>query len=334
MNKSNYRKILALILIIIFGIWLLYLFYLQSFISPILTAIVLSLLFYPLYEYLLKKTKRKVVSAFIVIFGLLLLIIALFSVLSTMVYSQFKDLDVSVEKLEFYEDRIYDLTGIEINIANAAVNIEEILKREFNNYLSTIVSFTSNFLLAMFIVFFVMFYLLMERKQMVVGVISIMPFSKVGSKYLLSESSKRVKAILIGQLLTAIIQGLLGMFSFLVAGIEGAIFWGFIMIILSIIPVVGAFLVWVPAGLFLLFEGSIISGVFVLAWGFIVVSNIDNFIRPALVNKFAKIHPLETFIGIFLGLGVFGLIGIVVGPIIISLFLLLIEVFKKEYSDV
>ena len=104
------------------------------------------------------------------------------------------------------------------------------------------------------------------------------------------------------------------------------------MTILSIIPVVGAFLIWLPAGIFLLISGQIWEGVFVLVWGVLVVSQVDNFIRPKLVNKFANIHPLETFLGVFMGLSFFGFIGILIGPLIISLFTTLIRIFRKEFN--
>ena len=94
----------------------------------------------------------------------------------------------------------------------------------------------------------------------------------------------------------------------------------------------GAFLVWLPAGLFLLLEGSLWGGIFVLAWGALVVGNIDNFVRPKLVNRFADIHPLETFLGIFIGIAHFDLIGIILGPLILSQFKVLLRVFRKEYA--
>ena len=123
------------------------------------------------------------------------------------------------------------------------------------------------------------------------------------------------------------------MISFFIVGLNGALLWGIIMIILSVIPLVGAFIIWIPAGLFLLIEGQIWQGIFVLVWGAVIVSQVDNIIRPYLVNRFADIHPVDTLLGVFIGLPVFGLIGVIIGPLIIAMFKLLVNVYRKEYDN-
>jgi predicted PurR-regulated permease PerM len=235
--------------------------------------------------------------------------------------------------LERYEQSIYDLTGRNVSLSETFTTLGNALKQDVRETFPRFVTFTSNFLLSTFVMFFVMFYLLIEKDRFINMVRKILPFSKKNSNKLIDESGKVTKAILIGQVLTAIIQGLLGMFSFLIVGINGAFFWGIIMIILSIIPVIGVFLVWVPAGIILLLEGQIWQGIFVLVWGALVVSQIDNIVRPKLVNKFAKIHPLETFLGVIIGLTTFGIVGLILGPLIVSLFRTLISVYVIEYVE-
>ncbi len=328
---SNFKKYFALSLIFIIGFAIIYL--MRDYLTPIFGAIVFTFLLYPIYNYLNEKRGySQITSASIILSGILLLILVPLFLFGGIIVSQINNLDLSEETLMKYEQRIYELTGTQISISDSILAFQNSIKEDIKSTLPRLISSSTNFLLSTFIMFFVMFYLLIEKDKFYEMFISILPFSKKNSNYLMSESKKVIVAVLIGQVLTAIIQGTLGMLSFIVAGIEGALFWGVVMIILSIIPVVGAFLVWLPAGIFLILNGDIIAGIGILLWGGLVVSQVDNIVRPKLVNKFADIHPLETFLGIFMGISAFGIIGILIGPLILSLFSTLIRVFRQEYT--
>lgn len=330
MVKENYnKKYFALGLVLIFGLIILYM--LRDFLTPIVAAIILSFLVYPVYDYFLRKTKKEVLSASLVIVFVLLVIFIPLSIGASVALNQINNLDLDSEGYAKYEQTIFELTGAEVSISDGVNNIGSLFKSEAKTTLPKFVSLTSNFLISTFVMFFVMFYLLLDKSRVINFVCNILPFSKKNSKLLVNESGKVTRAILIGQVLTAMIQGFLGMFSFIIAGVSGALFWGFVMMILSVIPVIGAFLIWLPAGIILLIEGQIWQGVFVLVWGVVVVSNVDNIVRPKLVGKFADIHPLEVFLGVIIGLSTFGMIGIVLGPLIVSLFKTLIKVYHQEY---
>lgn len=326
------RKYFALALVLISGLSILYM--LRIYMTPIFAAVVISFLVYPAYKFILKKTgDRKVLSGTIIIISLLLLILIPLSTLSGVMYNQIINLDFSEQRLNDMENTISSLVGVEISLTEGISKLETMIKTQARETLPSFISYTSNFLISMFIMFFIIFYFLIERDLFLKSFKSILPFSNKGSDYLLDESGNIVKAVLIGQVLTAIVQGVLGMISFLIAGIEGEIFWGVIMIVLSLIPVVGAFLVWLPAGLFLIFEGQLGWGIFILVWGALVVSQVDNIVRPYFVNRFYEMHPLQTLIGIFVGLEVFGFIGIIIGPLVLSLFIILVKVYKREYGS-
>lgn len=326
------RKYLAFGLIFVFGLFILYM--LNGFFSPIFAAVVLAIIIYPIYNYILKKTGNKVLSASLIIIGVLLVVIIPLSTISGILFGQIQNFNLDPEKVIKYENTLNDVFGVNVSIDTTISQIESFIKDQSRETFPKLISMTSNVLLSIFIMFFILFYLLTEKSVIINELKNLLPFSRSASQKLLNESSGIIKAVLIGQVLTAVVQGFLGMISFIIVGVQGAIVWGIIMIILSIIPVIGAFIIWVPVGLFLLLEGYAWQGIFVLLWGAIVVSQIDNFIRPVLVNKFStKIHPLETFLGIFAGLAFFGLIGVIMGPLIFSLFKILVNVFKDEYGD-
>lgn len=105
------------------------------------------------------------------------------------------------------------------------------------------------------------------------------------------------------------------------------------MIVLSLIPMVGAFLVWFPAGILLLLQGEIGMAIFILAWGGLVVSQIDNVVRPILVTRYYNIHPLFVILGVFAGLSVFGILGIIIGHLLFELFILVYSIYREEYGE-
>jgi predicted PurR-regulated permease PerM len=134
-------------------------------------------------------------------------------------------------------------------------------------------------------------------------------------------------------LIIGIVQGSLGALALLIFGIKSWILWGFIMIVLSIIPVVGPWIVLIPAGLIQIFLGNIWQGIGIIIFSVIVVSNIDNFLRPRLVGQGAKLHDLVVFFSSLGGIAVFGVMGFIVGPVIASLFVSVLDIYSAEFKD-
>ncbi|MDD3043755.1 MAG: AI-2E family transporter, partial [Methanosarcinaceae archaeon] len=128
----------------------------------------------------------------------------------------------------------------------------------------------------------------------------------------------------------ALVQGSILTFTFLLFGIDGAFLWGFIAAILSFLPVVGATFIWVPAGIIQLLQQDYVTGIGVFVAG-IIIGTIDNFLRPVIQNKIGAMHPFESLLGIIIGVSLFGLIGIVIGPLILSYFMLTVKMFSEEY---
>jgi predicted PurR-regulated permease PerM len=156
------------------------------------------------------------------------------------------------------------------------------------------------------------------------------PFNNRNTDKLLSELKNIIQSTLIATLLIAILQGLLLGLTFYAVGIEGATLWGAVTAILSFLPVVGAPLVWIPATIIQLAMKNYFAGIAILVVG-IIISNIDNVLRPYIQKKVGAIHPFVSLLGIFVGIYLFGIVGIVVGPLLISTFLLVLKMFNEEY---
>jgi len=183
------------------------------------------------------------------------------------------------------------------------------------------------FIQALFVVF-VMFYLFRDGKMIREAMASAIPLRNRETRIILSRVSEVVGASVNGVLVIAAIQGTLGGLAFAALGLPSALVWGAVMIFLSLIPIAGAFVIWIPAAIYLAVTGSYIKALLLTVWGGVVISLVDNFLRPRLVGKRAKLHELFIFFAVLGGLHVFGLVGLVLGPVVLAIALSLFETFR------
>ena len=134
-----------------------------------------------------------------------------------------------------------------------------------------------------------------------------------------------IAATIYGVLVIAAVQGTLGTFIFWVLGLPSPLLWGVVMFFLAMIPMAGTFLVWAPAAIYLALTGAFLRSAILVAWGLLVIGTIDNFLSPRLVGHRARLHELLIFFGVLGGLQVFGVLGLVLGPVVVAVTLALIE---------
>jgi predicted PurR-regulated permease PerM len=193
---------------------------------------------------------------------------------------------------------------------------------------------TAGFLLNLFVMLYAMFFFFRDGEKILEKIFYYMPLSNEDEALMLQRFASITRATVKGTLVIGIIQGALAGFAFWVAGIDGAVFWGTIMAILSIIPGIGAALVWVPAVIYLIVTGQILAGLLLFAWCASVVGTIDNILRPILVGKDAKMPDLLILVGTLGGLFLFGPIGFIVGPIVCGLFLTVWEIYGATFKNI
>lgn len=191
----------------------------------------------------------------------------------------------------------------------------------------------TRFLVAFTVILFVVYYVLTDGHKLMSYLRRATPLPPKQVDYLMNEAHRGLKAVFVGQILTSVIQGAVGGIGFLIAGLPGVILWSAVMAILSLLPVVGAFLVWVPAGIFLLIRGDLWQGIFLLAWGLLIVSQVDNFVRPKLIGDRSGIHPLFVLIGVLGGVAAFGFTGLFLGPLLVGVTVSILKVWETDYLD-
>jgi predicted PurR-regulated permease PerM len=184
------------------------------------------------------------------------------------------------------------------------------------------------FLLSTFFVMFTMYYLFRDSDAAVGVLRSMLPLDDARSDALVRRTGEIISASVFGVVVIAVVQGMLGGLMFWVLGLPSPLIWGVVMIVLATIPMLGTFLVWVPAAIFLVVTGHWIKAVVLTFWGAVVIGMADNLLRPRLVGDRTQMHELLIFFSVLGGLQVFGVLGILLGPVVVAVGLSLLEAFR------
>lgn len=193
---------------------------------------------------------------------------------------------------------------------------------------------TAAFLLNLFVMLYAMFFFLRDGRRILEKILYYTPLNSEDEGLLLERFTSVTRATIKGTLVIGLIQGALAGLGFWVAGIDGAAFWGTIMVVLSVVPGIGAALVWVPAVIYLYITGQTLTATLLLAWCAAVVGTIDNVLRPMLVGKDAEMPDLLILVGTLGGLFLFGPIGFIIGPIVCGLFLTVWEIYGTTFKHI
>ncbi|MBT3406995.1 AI-2E family transporter [Candidatus Woesearchaeota archaeon] len=352
MHKKQTRVFAIILFLIVLSLVILIL---KPFISAIIIAIIIAYLFHPVYRYFVKKTKKETLSAFLTsVLVVLLLTIPFLLMINTvskevLTFSKsFKERMTSGEIFEVDCDETPNSTLCKVNTYLSTVSeestIDHYLATGMNRLASNIASATSRLILQIplvilniFVMLFTTFYLFRDGEKLIKVVKNVIPVNKKNTEHIISQSAEVLNGVLYGQLVTALIQGMIAGLGYYLFGFSSPIFWGIVTAIAALIPIVGTGLIWLPMALYSLTTGlstsnrpEIIAGTGLMIYGAILISSLDNIIKPKLIGDRAKIHPLLVLLGVLGGLSLFGPLGVIIGPIILALFVVLIEIYRSE----
>jgi len=199
--------------------------------------------------------------------------------------------------------------------------------------LATATRGTATFILQLFIMLYATFFFLLDGKKVLDKTLYYMPLPPGDEELMVDKFRSVSRATIKGTMIIGIVQGGLAGIAFAIAGIEGATFWGTIMVVLSIIPGIGTALVWVPAVVYLFAIGNTLTAILLFAWCAAVVGTVDNVLRPWLVGRDTKMPDLLVLLGTLGGLVVFGAEGIIIGPIVAALFVTVWDLYAIAFKD-
>jgi predicted PurR-regulated permease PerM len=342
----------AFVLLLVAAVSVLFLAVVWPLLRPLLLAALLAGLFRPLYRWITRLIGgRASLGAAITLLVLFILAIGPISGFLGIVVQQ--ALRISDQAIPWLQQHFGAASTFNLHdwlvqrfpaLAEYVPSQERLLEnvgaaaKSAGGFLVTIMSrmtaTTAAFVLNLFVTLYAMFFFFRDGEKILERIFYYLPLSDEDEALMLARFTSITRATIKGTVIIGIIQGALAGIAFWIAGIDGAAFWGTIMAILSILPGIGAALVWVPAVVILFVNGQYLTALLLFAWCAALVGTIDNILRPALVGRDAKMSDLLIMIGTIGGLFLFGPIGFIVGPIICGLFLTVWDIYGATFKNV
>lgn len=329
----NIRKGFLLLLIGILALlsyWLIEPF-MQYFLMAGLLAFVLS----PLQKRLESRVGAGI-AAFLLILGSFVTLIVPFVVIAALVAEDAAELaeqaggaDVEFSRIE---ELIAQYTGQEVDIVEQATSYAEEAAELAVGSAAGVLGAATDVVIGLAIAVFILFFLLKDGDSLVAWLNTIIPLPEDVRSELMDRLGDITWAVLLGHVLVAFVQGAVAGIGLFVTGIPNAAFWTFMMIILALLPVIGAFIIWGPAAVYLVATGEPVFGVGLFVYGAIVVSVTDEFLRPVIVDRYASMNPSVILVGVVGGLYLVGFMGLFIGPVIVGALKAVLEVFDEHYD--
>jgi predicted PurR-regulated permease PerM len=338
-GSPSHVHTLLLMLVTVAGIYFCYRLA-APFLPAFTWALALAIMFAPLYRWLERKVKHPNLAATICILVATLLVVvpAIFVAEQVIVEAtrSAESINLVIESGEWrnilekhrflgsishWVERHFDLPEI-LNTATSWLT----------NAASSFVQGSVMQLIGLILTFYIFFYFLRDRAAALASLRSLSPLSEADMNRVFAGVNDTVHATIYGTLVVAIVQGTLGGLMFWWLDLPSPILWGIVMAMLAVVPVLGAFFIWIPAAIFLFVDGSEGKALLLTLWGTIVVGGIDNVLYPMLVGNRLKIHTILAFISIVGGLIVFGPSGIILGPVIFTITRILLEIWSNQNS--
>lgn len=331
MPVFNYkqRNNILLITLIVLGCFILYT--LRFIAGAVLSTVVTYTVLRPVYLYLTEKLNwNRIVACASIMLSSFLVIVLPFIVLSLLVINKISEFERDQIKIKIMVNRIDSFISTRFHQPDLVDNLMKRASSYVGELFPTIVGSAFDLLLGIVIMYFLLYFMFTNHEKFEAEAIKYSPFREQNALRFGEELRNTTYANVLGQGLIAVVQGALVSLGFFIFGIKDPIFWGVISTFLSFMPVLGSPLVFVPASLIEIANGHSSGGIGMLIWGFVLVINIDNVIRFLIAKRVGDIHPIITVVGVIIGIPVFGIMGLVFGPLLLSYFILTVRIYETS----
>jgi predicted PurR-regulated permease PerM len=347
MSGSKLRKTTLAILALV--ITLLFLWMIRRFIMPLLLGAILAGLFHPLYRWMEQRFRgrKQLASAATLLLVMLLFVLPILGFLGLVAAQAYQlaqtarpwvetqlgrsaELQRLLQALPFYDY----LSPYRDQILAKIGSFASLIGTFAVGSLAAFAAGTASFLLSLFVMLYAMFFFFVDGRRILRRILYFLPLPAEDEDQMIARFVSVTRATIKGTLIIGAVQGALGGLAFWVAGIQGAAFWAAIMAVLSAVPGLGAAIVWVPAVIYLLIIGRWEAGLALLLWSLAVVSSADNLLRPRLVGRDTQMPDLLILLSNLGGLIVFGVTGLVLGPILGALLLTIWDLYAIAFKDI
>lgn len=329
-SNSQYWKWALIIIIVVLGTIIFH----ESlpFLSGVLGACTVYILVRNQMNYLTEtKGYKKTIAAILILVEIILCFLIPTFLALWLLTNRINNIDleptVLIQTVRHFIELIHDKAGYDLlsteNINKLTVGLTNIAQKLLNQ-----ISF---FLINCVVLLFVLYFMLLGGRKMESYIYDILPFSDKNKLEVLQEAKVMIRSNAIGIPLLAIIQGFIAMIGYIIFGTPDPVLFGFLTCFATILPLIGTALVWFPLALYLVLTGDVTSGIGLAIYALAIISNVDNVIRFMLQKKLADTHPLITIFGVVMGLSLFGFWGVIFGPLLLSIFLLCFDIYKRDY---
>lgn len=321
--------------IILLALMVLSFFLLRPILISIISGLLLAFIFTPLYNFIYKKTKSKNLSAFLIVFFLILIIlVSAWFLIPVLIQQSFKIFQATLQidfvtPLKHIFPTLFASDQFSVQIGSAISTFITKTVDSITNSLTGILLNLPTIALQLLVVIFTFFFVLRDNEKVVEYTKSLLPFPKEIETKLFKYSSEITKSVIYSHIFIGIIQGTIAGIGFFVFGVSNALFLTLLGVVAGIIPMLGTPVVWIPVAIYLFIGGNNVA-----AWGVIIFglisSIVENILRPLFVAKMTKLHSAIVLISMIGGLFFFGLLGFILGPLVIAYLLIILELYRKK----
>lgn len=340
-NMASLKRLqIVSFLVMLAIVFILILFILKPFVNILALGAIIAILFYPVYKLILKHVKYPSWASLLTILAILVIILGplwlfgqiLFNELLHL-YSQVRDGHLVINK-----DQIVGSVPPQLQTAIQRLSLD--INNGLNNFSShafaTVSSLATNifsFVVGFFMLFFVVFFLFRDGEKILKVFMDISPIASSQEQILMARIISAVNGIVKGQFLVAVCQGLVATVGFFIFGVHEPFLWGAFTVIAALVPNIGTSLVMVPAVIYLLITGHTPQAIGLAIWAAFAVGLIDNFLGPKLVGSQLKLHPVLVLLAVIGGLQFFGILGFLIGPIVMAIFVQMVDMYLTDFKD-
>lgn len=335
MDELYFRKVMSLIILI--GLLLLSFFLIKPILMSIMIGLILAFLFSPIFDWIFKLTNSKNVSASFVSVILILLIILPIWFLTPIVLNQSVKFFMVSQQIDFVSilKKVFpSLFASQEFSAQIGSIIGSFVTKTTNSLMNSFADLILNFptfFLQLVVVAFTFFFALRDKEILTEYVKSLIPFTKEVERKLFEYSKEITISVLYGQIVVGVFQGLIAGAGFFIFGVPNALLLTLLAMVGGVFPLVGTYIVWVPVVIYLFIAGNSSPAMGVFVFG-IISSTIDNILRPIIISRRTRVSPSIIIIGMIGGVFLFGILGLIIGPLILAYLLIILELYRKKDS--
>jgi len=330
-TKENF----GLIFTIVIFVALLFVGYkiISPFLIAVLSAIIIAIAVYPLYERLNKKVKNKNIAALTIILSLIFLILVPLLFFANAMLQETINFYNSASSLDLssLSDKIKDITGINADFERYFKETVLGTSNIFIESSAKIRAYILSGLANLFVLFFTLFFFIRDGKSLVSKLKDAIPIKEKTKNRLNNDIKNSIQGLVVGLLIIALLEAIVAFIGFYLFNLPNPLIWSFLVLILAMIPLIGPMFIWLPASVYLLITGQNVDAIGLFIYSAIILSYIDNILRHQIMSKTAKTHQILVLLGVFGGITVLGIPGIIIGPLVLTILMVIYKIYEEEY---